>query len=223
MKKYPATIGNYLPVLYRCFNEDKYARAFVERGQIRFGLLRYYKEIEDQIRKDSTEGKGSLHIPGNVTKIGLNRNGDVSRVWEVPDHLHFQTTSGNAIYILSCVYPPCNDVLKIPTKFGTYLVRINNPAKFGQEITNWLYAGPEDTRTRSVVECVRVLYNKGHKVNEEMRQDTRWKLSFAQKPGKFAEEHEYRLVVISYRPAPTKEQFLYVDLDGPLTYAELLF
>ena len=52
------TISAVPPVLVRTFKEKDHAREFLA-GNIRFGLLQYYREMED-CRKDETEGRASI-------------------------------------------------------------------------------------------------------------------------------------------------------------------
>ena len=74
------TIGNYPNVIYRVFDKYEYAKDFV-LGKIRFGTFEHYANIEDNIRKDETEGES--YIKNN----GLN---------------HYHSFSNyNQIYILS--------------------------------------------------------------------------------------------------------------------------
>jgi len=197
---------------------------FVEQGIIRFGLLNYYKNIEDAQRQDSTEGHGSLHVLGIVKTIDISRvTGDVVDVRKEPGHIHLHAHRGNPIYILSCIFPPDNDISCITSKFGDYIVRINDPKRLGQEITN---KRRENSENRTPIECVKVLYNKGHQINEELDRNTRSKLAFSQKPSNFKDEYEFRLVAINDgiidEEGEMTEEFMRIELGRPITYAELL-
>jgi len=214
------TFGEYPPILYRCFKSKEDAINFIEEGKLRFGNLNYYKNIEDQIRQDNTEGEGSLKVPGMVTKVAVDKNGNIKNIYEEKGHIHLKTSSGNAIYIMSCLYPPNNDISKIPSKFGNHIVKINNPIQFGQEITRNLTDNA--TNKGLVVECVRVEYNKSETSPSELDKTSQWKLSYSQKPPNFKNEYEYRLVIIGSNLASTDDQFLYIDLEKQITYAELL-
>jgi len=220
MNEIPNTFGDYPRVLYRCFKKKKHALMFIEEGIVRLGLLNYYKNIEDNNRQDESEGEGSVHIPGEVTKFSIGRNDKIVSETKEQGHLHYRSSSGNAIYILSCVFPPDNDISKISSKFGSYIVRINDPRRLGQDITNKLWENAEDIRP--IIECTKIIYNKGHFLSEEFSKENRWKLSFIQKPERFNDEYEYRLVAIEFKPALTKEEFMYVKFGCAIEYAELL-
>jgi hypothetical protein len=45
------------PHLYRGFTKEMYAMNFLNEGKFRLGLLEYYRTIEDNNRRDETEGK----------------------------------------------------------------------------------------------------------------------------------------------------------------------
>ena len=215
----PKTFGNFPPVLYRAFKEQKYAIDF-RCGKVRFGLLNYYKDTEDTQRDDPTEGTASLHIPGLVTNITLH-GGEITNTLERLGHFHYQGSFGNAIYILSCSAPPSDDLSLLRKKFGNFIVRINNPKQLGQDVTDFLWSGSKETAV--AVECAKVSYAKGGEAAEELSQDNRLKLSYAQKPEEgFSDDHEYRFVVISKRSASTEEHFLTVDIGKELSYVELL-
>jgi hypothetical protein len=64
---------NQIPsILYRAFTTIDYARDFIEQGLFRMGSPGRYKNIEDQKRRDITEGTGHIKTPGDVDVITLN-------------------------------------------------------------------------------------------------------------------------------------------------------
>lgn len=214
------TFGDYSPVLYRAFDKLEYAKAFVERGVVRFGLVTYYCEIEDTLRADRSEGSGSIIAAGTVTRVAMTRNGTVTRHWDEPGPVHHSVTFANGVYVLSLSRPPDGDLSILREKFGKYIVQIDEPRLLGQDLTDALYNGVADTA--GVIECVRVLYNKGSNIDTPLDQDTRLRLAYGQKPIEFAPEHEYRLVLISQRPDSEAERHLEVNLSRPLTYARIV-
>ena len=152
------TFGDFPPALYRAFDKREYAEAFVN-GKVRFGLASHYSEIEDVERSDLSEGIGSIIAPGTVIKVTMNHDGQVTRQWEEAGHVHHTVIFGNAIYVLSLSYPTDSDLSLLRKKFGPYVVKVEKPRVFSQDLTNALANGPTDTA--NVIECVRVLYNKG--------------------------------------------------------------
>ena len=214
------TFGDYPPVLYRAFNKREHAEAFVQHGKIRLGLLNHYCEIEDAQRSDTSEGTGSITAPGIVTQVAMTRTGTITRQWEEPGPVHHSVVFTNAVYILSLSYPTDENCAILRNKFGVHVVRINAPRQLGQDITDALHSGPDDTA--GVVECVRVIYNKGATVDAPLDRDTRLRLAYGQKPPEFEPEHEYRLVLISQRVATGAAPFLHVNVGRPLLYAEIV-
>lgn len=213
------TFGNYPPVLYRAFDKREYAEAFVN-GIVRFGLITYYGEIEDKQRSDPSEGSGSIIAPGIVTKVTMTRDGQPIRQWDEPGPVHHSVTFGNGIYVLSLSRPHDADLRLLREKFGPHVVQIDEPRLFGQDLTDALANGAVDTA--GVIECVRVLYNKGTAITTPLDRDARLRLSYGQKPAEFAAEQEYRLVLISQRPASEAERYLDVKLCKPLAYAHVV-
>ena len=161
----------------------------VERGVVRFGLLDYYKECEDQKRRDPSEGEGSIWVPGDVTRIAFSEGLEPIRQWEEPGQIHLQTSFVNPTYVYCCSYPPNGNEALLPLNFGNYRVRINDPVKFGQDLTDFLTTHPE-FNVRAPIECARVTYTKGQVASDALTTDERHHLSFAQKPEEFASECE---------------------------------
>jgi hypothetical protein len=92
--------------LLRFFEKEDYALQALA-GSLRFGVLEYYRTIEDA-RKDSTEGQSSVYFPGR----------------DVP--IHSTVTSLNRYYILCATHPEV-DVVALAKKYGRFMVRINEP------------------------------------------------------------------------------------------------
>ena len=91
--------------LLRFFKKEEHARQFVA-GSARFGVLEYYREIED-VRRDASEGRSSVYF-------------------RAPHPIHSTVTSLNRYYILSTAHADA-DVSLLVRKYGRFIVRINNP------------------------------------------------------------------------------------------------
>jgi hypothetical protein len=91
--------------LLRFFPEEDFARQFVA-GAIRFGLLEYYRGIEDS-RRDTSEGQSSV-------------------CFRAPQPVHSTVSSLNRYYILSTAHPEVNRS-HLPRKYGQFVVRIQSP------------------------------------------------------------------------------------------------
>jgi hypothetical protein len=102
-------------VLYRGFSALEHARAFVDKGDIRFGWLEGYRTIEDPGRRDQNEGKALLHTP------------------TIPEHCE----GLNKVYVLCCSVDPAYVASKFP-----YIVRINNPEALVADIRDYVSSHP---------------------------------------------------------------------------------
>lgn len=216
------TFGDFPPFLVRAFNEEKWARAFADEGRMRFSLLEYFTEVEDDARADGTEGEARLQIPHLVQSLRIGNESGSIEVVETPGHIQWSSNHINPIYICCFSYPPGGDLTLLPGKFGQYRVRVDDPQQLAQDITDWL-THEGDLRGTPVVECRAVTYNKGEKAADILDHQERVRLTYTQKPPSFIEEHEYRFAVIatprSGRDAPLHHE---VVLGKRLPYATLL-
>lgn len=219
------TFGDYPPELLRFFGKREHAEQFLA-GSVRFGLLDYYKGIEDKARKDAAEGAGSFTAPAeSVTTVTFNADGEVVKVSEAPGDVHHHVDFGNPTYIVSCVDSRSADIGQLKEKFGPYVVRITNPIRLGQDLTNKLSElDVTHPLAGGVVECAKVDYDKGQRRENEQGQEERLKAAYAQKPAEFSDECECRLVIFRRHPVTRgeSESDVVVELDGPLEYADFL-
>ena len=218
------TFGDYPPTLLRFFPKKEYAEQFLA-GSVRFGLLDYYATIEEKARKDGGEGKGQFAAPAkSVTTVHINGDGEIVGATEAPGDMNYQVHFGNPTYIVCCTDPEGVDIDALKKKFGPYVVRINNPLRLGQELTD-KFAGLENTHplAGSVVECARVSYDKGERRDAEPTQDQLLKAAYSQKPDSYSEENEVRLVVFRRHLVNRDKAEATTTVEvGPLDYAELL-
>jgi len=215
--------GDYPPELLRFFRKKEYAEQFLA-GVVRFGLLDYYKEIEDEARKDSAEGTGSFTAPAErVTTVIVNDKAEAVDVREAPGDIHHHSVFDNPIYIMSCTEQTSEDIEYLKKKFGEYVVRITNPFQLGQDLTDKLSEfDATHPLAGGVVECAKVDYDKGERREREPSREEMLKSAYAQKPAYFSDECEYRLVIFR-RPPVTKresERTIEIELDAPLKCAE---
>jgi hypothetical protein len=59
--------GDFPPKFFRGFSEEKYARAFLDQGHLRFRPLSYFAALEDASRADPSEGKHRLATESGAT------------------------------------------------------------------------------------------------------------------------------------------------------------
>lgn len=114
----------------------KYAEAFVERGEVLFRALSYYRDYEDEsVRADEFEGT-RLHLPIEGLKLTRAATGEVISV-----PYTFESTAQEDDIFVSCLGTTRSEVLA--EKFGTKTcVEIVEPSKFLALIRNALARRP---------------------------------------------------------------------------------
>lgn len=163
------THGEFPDILYRSFERLEYAQSFCS-GQIRFGSVIGYRKIEDEKRRDETEGTGHFLVSGVDSK--------------------FQFAS-NQPYALCC-HLSLESALE--TKHGKYIVEINKPIWLAEELTRVIRLS--DAKYIGGVEGVLVSYNKDRPLAEKPGSYEISRLAYSQKPEKFAREGEFRFIFI---------------------------
>lgn len=156
--------------LLRAFAREQYARDFIAGG-VRVGLLPAYRSIEGSRRDDS---EGSVRV-----------------VWDLDNPVFCDRTSMNSYYILA-TSDSAVDIAVLRERFGPSVVRINDPLELLRRIDRVWSQDP-----LAIGRCVikPVVYNK-----DELRGPTPGLLppvsySFAQKPGSYEIEREFRYVL----------------------------
>lgn len=109
-------------VLYRHFENEKYADEFMNGNDIRLGHYRSYSSPDDQTRSNPYEGKFQGHIEYN-------------------DRMTYTSLSGlYPIYCL-CFFKPTADKT-YREKYGKYVVAINDPNQLHERINKHLNKTP---------------------------------------------------------------------------------
>jgi hypothetical protein len=102
--------GHFPDVVYRAFTHKKYMDDFL-RGNIRFGSLSLYRELEDECRRDNLEGIS------HISHAGLDHHG---------------VMPGTSIYVLCCSVS-LEAICK--SGFGPHIIQIRNPRALAEELT----------------------------------------------------------------------------------------
>ena len=210
---------NQIPgILYRAFSNIEYARDFTEQGLFCMGTPDYYKNIEDQKRRDITEGTGHIKTPGDVDVITLNDQGKVTKVSTKPDIINHQAEHLNCKYLLCCSGPEV-DIDYLEDNLGAYIVRINDPVRLTGDITDCLHANGIPVIGKP--DWIKVRYDKGLFVEELFNGYQLSELSFSQKEPGFSRENEYRLVVMM-KSISDCDDHLWIKMKCGLDYVEHL-
>jgi len=184
------------------------------------GNLRVYSTLEDAERRDSSEGKGHFQRFGTVRSVDFVPGAADTFVAQAPGYVHTHTELLNPKFILSCALPGV-DVEFLRSRFGTWLVRIDDPRRLAQEISGYLGGLPN--RFAGVEGCL-VHYNKGGKVQADLSNIASTRLSYSQKPATFNQEREFRFVVIEMGTPSSRfnENYLPIDLGRALNYVTVI-
>lgn len=162
------TIGTFPRTLFRAFDKEEYARAFLD-GELRFGSLSKYRRIESEQRRDVTEGIGHIVQHGADTKVMF---------------------ASNSFYVLS-FHLTLDAALK--TNHGKYIVEIHEPEQLANDVTKVLSHSSE--KHYGGVEGVTIEYNKGANIDRTLSSHEKSRLSYCQKPSFYSHEKEFRFVI----------------------------
>jgi len=223
-QNHPQGHGEYPDVLYRLFDREQYARDFVELGRFRFGSLASYAEIQSESRRDAFEGEGRVSYR-TQTMISAHidtATGRVVRCTEGPGVISMSSSFGNPVFIMSFTSRSMPSLAALSKDFGRWAVRCSQPQRLAQQITDHLLrAGELDFP----IECVRVRYGKGQTFDAEPAGEDRRVLAYGWKEPHFANECEYRFVLMispaSQITSIKGDGYWYVDLGGPAVAAEM--
>ncbi|MDD5577978.1 MAG: hypothetical protein PHY16_01700 [Methylobacter sp.] len=209
-------------VLYRVFDKKEYALAFVETGNLRLKTLSHFANVKDELRVDATEGSFSIQTPSEIIKVGMNQSGEIISQHSESGVIHCRGEVVNPIYIYCFSNPPNGNLSFLSPKFGEYIVRVDDPVQFIQDITEHL-SSIDFCLGSPVIEIVPVVYNKGFMSDQTLDNSAHFQLSYTQKPASFSDEYEYRLAVISTIQFCNEVGDEYdVNLGKTLPYATLI-
>jgi len=215
MKEYPV-------FLYRSFKEKEFAHEFIEHGKFRLGLMSFYRKMEDNCRRDLTEGKSSSYINAILPSVTIDKSTtNILPLDYSPGLLHLKGVHINPIYLL-CTSGPNVDLDYMRRKFGEYIVKINDPFKL---LTAFNNAKPICSDMELVGKCIleKVCYTKDQVLEIDPDSMDAVKLCYLQKPPEFIRDCEYRYLITS-KPCVNNDpkDFIYFDFNRRLDYLEMI-
>jgi len=217
-------IGEYpeSPV-YKFYKTRKWAEDLAERGCFQMGSLVHYRDLEDAVRQDRSEGYGHIQVRSEID-VAYFATGNIENV-EVRRELglmHHHSEMGNPIFIFSTSLEGV-DIEQMRQRFGLYMVCIANPRQFATDINRSLEARAE--KFGGGVEGTVVRYDHGDVSQSELDHWDFIKLSYSQKPVSYSSEMEFRFVAINTNEHELRldTPYLEVDLGGSLDYISLVF
>ncbi len=199
--------GEFPEFCYKAFDYEEHAKQFVDSGTFRLNCLGYCRNMEDESRRDSTEGYGHTKEPDIVTVGWVSPNPAEKTIWTKEQGFQEHHSGyGNAIFCLcTCLQDVNRDHMK--DKFGKYIVKINDPRKLAEDINDYFISKEQNFL---IVGC-RVVYNKGQELEKKLTDNERLDMSYKQKPVRFSPDCEFRIVAIKFGEPCNREGCKYLD------------
>jgi len=220
--------GQFPEFCYKGFTCEEHAKQFIDSGTFRLNCLGYCGNMEDESRRDLTEGSGHTEEPGIVTYYGYTQNlKEKPAIVQKPGYQDELIEQGNPVYCF-CTCPPEVNLDYMKDRFGRYIVKLNNPRKLAEDINDYFISKGQ----KFLIEGCKVVYNKGQKLVRELTDEERQELSYKQKPERFSPDCEFRIVAIKLGKVCKDEckfisgqeqferdcKFIEVNLNKPLNY-----
>ncbi len=200
--------GEFPEFCYKVYNNEDYAKQFIECGNFLMGCIRSYKYIEDQARRDPTEGSGLTKEPGIVTSYGISPNPEEKTICVKEYGYQEHHTELSNTKFCFCTSLPDVDLAYMKKQFGRFIVKVKEPRQLAEDIDEYFIGNGEKFR----IEGWRVDYNKGQKLERELTNNERVDLSYKQKPESFYLDCEFRIVAIRLGEVCTKP-CIFLDED----------
>jgi len=184
--------------------------------------MAYYKNIEDNHRRDITEGESSSYVESMLPTFSFDKK---TKEFSPPSHtpglLHIKGSQINPTYLL-CTSGPNVDLNHMKRNFGKYIVKINEPLKLLQDINTATTINSKMELTGKCILCP-VSYTKGDIIEINPDSIEAIRLNYLQKPSSCIEDCEYRYI-IKIKPCVNSqpEEFIYFDLQRELNYLEMI-
>jgi hypothetical protein len=193
------------PFLYRAYKNAQQAKQVIESGKVRLGFMIGYRRIEDRRRKDKEEGVSDWYVEN------------------VPGHRgHVIGQHINPLYLL-CTSGPDVGLAYLRSKYGKWIVKINNPSRLLEDLNNYR---PKPYRMKVIGKCKleQVSYTKGEilkNIDPNTFEATR--LVYTQKHIHNLSDQEYRYIVQTEPVVGTNPSaFLYYNFGRPIEYIEIV-
>ena len=178
--------------LIRFLEKEEYAHSFI-KGEIRFGLLTYYRNIEDS-RQDDKEGKVSFCWNQKASQLIIDEK-TVKIIGRSESNQNIQcgVSPINPYYILCTSHPEAYiDLLK--KKYGQVILLIKDPIKLLERIkVAW------SNHPLAFEDCAfiaPVVYNKDEVLEADPYLLSPPEYSYSQKPKSYSNDREYRYVLM---------------------------
>jgi hypothetical protein len=198
----PSPFSDIPGEVLRVFTEEEHALAFLQ-GKLRLRERCTYREIEDQARRDASEGEARLRVPG------------VNDVW-----VNYGSRLMNPVYVL-CTSLPTIDP-QVRAKMGRYVVHVRDTSRLVAALQKAVEVSPLTDREVIGVDAGLVAYTQDEQIAYTPDSETRTRLTYFQKSKSFSEQCEWRFVVQMSGPLSNAPECLYLEIGSLEEFAELL-
>jgi hypothetical protein len=178
-------------VLYKGFPRREHAEAFCS-GQVRFCTLEHYRETEDGVRSDQTEGIGVVHRNSEPGRPLRRMTQKVESTHAGIEKLKIEAREQE--YFVCCFsMADRGGIDQLPERFGRYYVEVNSPRRLFYDLREAIQCDKVLGRDPPVLQAGAVRYDKGRYVGSLSDEREIRALPWLQKPAFYAEENEYRM------------------------------
>jgi hypothetical protein len=178
-------------------------------GAIRFGVLEYYRGIENS-RRDDGEEQLSPYFRVKAPQLIIEKQpGRMIGVAESDKNIHSMVSSLNRYYILCASHPEVN-ISSLAQKYGRFVVRINNPLVLLERVKVWQ---SHDLALEGSADIAPEEYTKDELRDADPYLVSPPHLTYSQKRKSYEEDREYRyLLQCKVGPKRTWESHLTITL-----------
>lgn len=198
--------------VYKVFSEEEHASSFLNEGRFRIGKLQTYKSIEDAGRKDKLEGQASYQFEDDLIQVHYSEEFEATGTSTKRGLMHVSGSLGNPTYIF-CTSRPTADVEYLEQRFGSYMIRINDPKHFIDDLREALEKTEYRFLNKSHIAKRNVEYSKGQVIEADLETVASCELAVYQKPPEFEPEQEFRFIALMSHLDPPSPEPDYVEID----------
>ncbi len=196
--------------LYRFFKKQKYRGEFLT-GKIRFGKLELYQTIEDEKRRDDSEGEArGKYKTDKLTYLTIDKKtGKQVGKGITSGDMHISGTSLDHNFIV-CFSGDDVDLKSQAKKMGKYVVKINNIDKL-LDLLNQKCKLPWRVGR---ITLMQVKYDKDEYLEMDENSHLPFEYFVSQKPRSFASESEWRLVMVGSAVEEVSDDYVTVVIGS---------
>ncbi len=204
-------------VIYKIFDEKKYALNLINQGEFKVGTVRSFKTIEDSARRDESENSAIYQC--KEEHLSVDKDGNLTR------SIGIVTTTvgagGDDSFIYCMTAPQSGDIAHTQRKFGKFYVRIKDVAQFLKDFQIAIDNNKTLSELGTTLDYSMVSYTKNTYLGALTREEL-LRLGWSQKPDAFKSEHEFRIRFWADNTLVVNNDKLILCVGRKLDYCELI-